>query len=521
MLDTSTFISLLSSVILLFFVRKIAAFWQAIRSIRNHPAYRTIFYQANNGIGNRTFANKHKVYSKVGWDIYGAISLWPQATTSLTLADASAIKEVTSSRARFPKPIEKYDAILFFGRNIVGSEGDEWKKYRKISAPAFSERNNKLVWDETVKIVNGLFDNTILKMFINRSQIALFVIGAAGFGRPISWEEDSIVPPGHKLSFKDALHTVSINVMTKLKIPDWAMGMTPCLRGIRLAFSELQLYMSEMIRDRQTSEKVERFDLFSSLLDANIEDEATVALIESELIGISLFSPTPFNLSINEPTGNIFMFLLAGHETTAHTLGFTLGMLALYQDEQEWLYQHIKSVIPDGRIPKYKEMQLFTCSMAALYETLRMFPPAVSVPKYSTEDTVLVAGNQHGEQQTIPVPKGTNIAIDASGLHYNPRYWEDPHAFRPSRFLGDWLRDAFMPFSAGARACLGRRFFETEGVAALTMFVSKYKISVKEEPQFENETFEARKERILAIKPGRITLTPTRVPLVFTRRDCS
>ena len=46
---------------------------------------------------------------------------------------------VTSSRARFPKPFEDYAALSFFGHNIVVSEGEEWKKYRKISAPAFSD----------------------------------------------------------------------------------------------------------------------------------------------------------------------------------------------------------------------------------------------------------------------------------------------------------------------------------------------------------------------------------------------
>ena len=103
------------------------------------------------------------------------------------------------------------------------------------------------------------------------------------------------------------------------------------------------------------------------------------------------------------------------------------------------------------------------------------------------------------------------------------RYWDDPHAFKPERFHGDWPRDAFLPFSSGARACLGRRcvfpsplqsfcrsqrhrFFETEGIAILTMLVSRYKITVKEEPQFAGETFEQRKARIFRVTAG-LTLT--------------
>ena len=122
------------------------------------------------------------------------------------------------------------------------------------------------------------------------------------------------------------------------------------------------------------------------------------------------------------------------------------------------------------------------------------------------------------------------------------RYWDDPHTFKPSRFLKDWPRDAFLPFSAGERwfspfrICLfsllnmqepvhaldesmwilllsnqsifytpyllfSHRFGETEGTAVLAMLVSHYKIAIKEEPQFASETFEERESRILSARP--------------------
>jgi hypothetical protein len=90
--------------------------------------------------------------------------------------ELTCYQEVSTSRSRFPKPVHQYTVLSFFGHNIVASEGDEWKKYRKISAPAFSDvsyrnfhtikqqrtllqRNNKMVWDETVKIMDDLFQN--------------------------------------------------------------------------------------------------------------------------------------------------------------------------------------------------------------------------------------------------------------------------------------------------------------------------------------------------------------------------
>jgi hypothetical protein len=62
-----------------------------------------------------------------------------------------------------------------------------------------------------------------------------------GFGQKISWEEDKVIPIGHTMSFKDALHVVSTDVFLKLVFPNWAMGLTPRLRRIRAAFEELEV----------------------------------------------------------------------------------------------------------------------------------------------------------------------------------------------------------------------------------------------------------------------------------------
>jgi cytochrome P450 len=154
---------------------------------------------------------------------------------------------------------------------------------------------------------------------------------------------------------------------------------------------------------------------------------------------------------------------------------------------------------------------------SALYETLRMFPPVPAVPKYAAEDTSLTVDNANGGKTTFPVPSGTEVQLHVPALHYNPKYWKDPYTFRPERFLGEWPRDAFLPFSSGARACLGRRFFETESIAIITMMLLKYRVEVKEEPQFIGETFEERFTRITASQIF-LTNTPVRVPLVFKRR---
>lgn len=500
-------------------VKKTIDFWQAVQSVGNLPGYRTVINASGTLVNflprfgvfspgrNWAFEDKFSSYAAAGIDIIAHVGVYP-ARGAFFVADPAAVKEITTYRSRFPKPVEYYGTLSFFGYNIVASEGEDWKRYRKITAPAFSDRNNRLVWDETVSIMNDLFDNawenkkeiTIDHCLDLTLPITLFTISAAGFGHKLSWKGGHTIPPGHKMTFKDSLYTVTTYIIPRLALPGWVMSLSKKGKEIVLGFEELRMHMVEMVETRLKSEKVERDDLFTSLLNANSDELDGGGLTTDELIG------------------NIFIFLLAGHETTAHTLCFTLALLALYPDEQEKLYQHIKSVIPDPQAPTYEQMPLLTQTMAVFNETLRLFPSVTVIPKRSAEDTTLNTTNAQGETVVVPIPKGTDVHINVPALQTNPKYWEDPLEFKPDRFLKpDWNRDAFLPFSGGPRACLGRKFAETEAVASLTMLVSRYKISVKEEPQFAKETVEQRKARILKTT-DLISLTPVKVPLTFTRR---
>jgi len=433
----------------------------------------------------------------------------PQASANFVVADAAAIKEIASSRQRFPKPAALYKGLLFFGENIVASEGQEWKRIRKICGPSFSEPNNKLVWDETVKVLNDLFDNVwgSQKEIVTEHALeitmplALFVIGAAGFGRRMSWSEEFAPAAKGQLSFKDTLHLVSEGFLVKLLVPEWAAPYRKRFREVLFAYDELERHMKEMIESRRKSEKKEeRYDLLSSLIEAN--GDATDGQSQ---------------LNDQEMLANIYIFLIAGHETTAHSLCFALGLLALYPDEQERAYQEIKKAIPEDRDPTMQDLPGLTYIEAVMNESLRMYPSVLSVPKVSAEDTTLTTTNSAGDKVVVPIPSGASVNLHIVGLHYNPKYWKDPDQYQPSRFLGDWSRDAFLPFSGGVRSCLGRRFAELESIVTITMMLQKYKITVKEDPEFSGETFEERKERVLKATTG-ITLTPVRVPLVFTRR---
>jgi len=199
--------------------------------------------------------------------------------------------------------------------------------------------------------------------------------------------------------------------------------------------------------------------------------------------------------------------------------------LALYSDEQEALYQEIQEVEPDAEadIP-YKAFPKFKRVMAVLQETLRMYPSVIGIPKMlnTQEDTIIPCSERgpYGQTQLF-VPKGTHMSIDVQSLHHDPDYWPEPEVFKPDRFLtttpDDVSREAFIPFSAGARSCVGQKFAQVEIVAILVNLCRSYRIKILPKDDVKGETREERQTRLLR-NVSRLTSTPLNLGLAFEKR---
>jgi cytochrome P450 len=123
--------------------------------------------------------------------------------------------------------------------------------------------------------------------------------------------------------------------------------------------------------------------------------------------------------------------------------------------------------------PDYEDVSNLKYALAIMYETLRLYPIVPQVPKYAPEDTTL---------GPYFIPKNSFVNFHIQALHYNPKYWgKDVNEFNPDRFLGDYPKTAFIPFSDGARACLGKRFAQIEAVTVLATIVQNYTIEIPED----------------------------------------
>ncbi|KAJ7461743.1 cytochrome P450 [Mycena galericulata] len=484
-------------------------------------------------------------YGKNGSTAIGTVVLW-DSTPALWLSDAQAIKTVANETSTFPKDMEGYETVNFFGQNLVSTEGANWKRHRRVANPAFNEASNAFVWIETVRVVNEWFADLDTKTSVDGSldidaredfvQLTLLVLASAGFGRRASWQEDSSVAsdPGHRLAFRAAVSTALEHIIVRALAPKWIHALAErvhlpyvgqILRNTRDSFEALRAHMDDLVslsRAWVVGGKISNMDagLLRNLVEANMtqaDDAHHKKLTDGELLS------------------NIFVFLLAGHETSAHSLSFAVALLALYSDVQQKIYEETLQVWPDGcpataSPSSYKEcMPKLQYTLATFQETIRLFTPVARLCKIAHADAILT-GHRFTSSATgrlvdvtpftFPVRAGSTVVIDVSALHLNPIYWgSDAAEFKPERFVDTeayrWPRDAFFAFSGGPRSCIGQRFALTETVCVLANLVRRYQISVPS--PLADKPFEEQKKLMLRWRPG-ITATPTNCTVQLRRR---
>lgn len=167
---------------------------------------------------------------------------------TLHLADPGAITQVSARRNDFPKPIEMYSSVDIYGKNVVSTEGSIWRHHRKITSPPFTEKNNHLVWAESLHQGQAMLDSWLVGTDRSSSEaihtvaqdsmrLSLYVISRAGFGVRLLWpheEEDEKrgesarlgveFSKDHTMSYKDAMETLLHNIMWLFILPRWLLG---------------------------------------------------------------------------------------------------------------------------------------------------------------------------------------------------------------------------------------------------------------------------------------------------------
>jgi cytochrome P450 len=193
-------------------------------------------------------------YEKLGKDVFLVAS---PSIIHCFVADAEAMTQITTRRNDFPKPLEMYRALDIFGKNVVTTEGADWRMHRKLAAPSFGEKNNELVFTESLhhaKSLLGLWagldgrgNQIVAEPSLGAMNFALYVISSAGFDVRVVWPHEegnpgierksegksmfvgSDVPAGHQMNYREALSELLHNIMITLIIPPKYLRKLFCL----------------------------------------------------------------------------------------------------------------------------------------------------------------------------------------------------------------------------------------------------------------------------------------------------
>jgi hypothetical protein len=193
-------------------------------------------------------------YEKLGKDVFLVAS---PSIIHCFVADAEAMTQITTRRNDFPKPLEMYRALDIFGKNVVTTEGADWRMHRKLAAPSFGEKNNELVFTESLhhaKSLLGLWagldgrgNQIVAEPSLGAMNFALYVISSAGFDVRVVWPNEegnpgierksegksmfvgSDVPAGHQMNYREALSELLHNIMITLIIPPKYLRKLFCL----------------------------------------------------------------------------------------------------------------------------------------------------------------------------------------------------------------------------------------------------------------------------------------------------
>jgi len=417
-------------------------------------------------------------------------------------------------------PHSQSQLFAFFGQNVTSTHGEDWKRHRKVTVQAFSERTMAGVWCEAKRQAIAMkttlekeHEMSLGKIRSSFDVLAMQVLAVVAFGQE---NEPTTVSEGHKMSLTDSLefilkHILLTVVFNSLRAPNFLLP--GVLRKLKASVAEVKLYMQELVlthmqlSSSSASKPIAPGSRSTSLLSA------MVTANEVEKRGDSTGKPRSY-LTDHELYGNIFVFNLGGFETLASTLTFALPFLALYPEIQSWVAEEIDlhTTHSHTRTPNSHDATLETDytttyphlvrTRALMYETLRLASPAPLLVKTALKPVDITLTTPSGPR-AITVPPGTLMGLNQYSAHLSPRWGPSAQTFDPQRFISidahgterfQMPPDAvFAAWMIGPRTCPARKFSQVEFVGIMSELLRVWKVEVL---RWEGESEEAARERV-------------------------
>ncbi len=362
----------------------------------------------------------------------------------------------------FPKSNRIREGLKpLLGNSVFVTNGDTWKRQRRIIDPAFEGGRLRDVFPAmlaagyaAVERLAPQADGTPTEIEAQTSHAAADVIFRTLFSLPIEHETASAVFDSFRVHQRAQ---PVVNLGAFLPLPRWFPRFHKAetrntARRIRSLITDLTATRMAQIRAGDAPG-----DLATKIM--TFPDPETGERFTTE-----------------EMVDQVAIFFLAGHETSASALAWALYLLAIFPDWQDKLAAEAEPALAGDFT--FSDMSGLRLSRDVFRETLRLYPPVPMMVREATRPE---------EFRERHVSKGAQIVLSPWHLHRHERLWDNPDGFDPARYATEngktCLRSAYMPFSAGQRVCPGAGFAMIEGPLLLSMLIRAYRFEpVPEKP---------------------------------------
>jgi cytochrome P450 len=374
--------------------------------------------------------------------------------TFYVLTHPDHIEQVLRSRHRdFIKWKLLRDTAALFGSGLLTSEGDLWRRQRRLATPAFQAKQVEtyapVIVESTLRLLQSWQPGRARVINEDMRRVTLAVLARTLFGVDAGAEEQAA---------GEALETVLDyygSPLNSLLLPSWLP--TPANLRLRRAVRFLDGMIARLIEERR-ARPTDGQELLSRLL--NSRDEEGNRMDDRQL------------------RDELVTLAFAGHKTTAATLTYCFYLLAQAPEAEARLVEELRAVLGD-RLPTADDVSRLPFTECVVKEALRLYPPSWGIGREAIAD---------GEIGGFHLPRGTQVVLPQWVVQRDPRWFDQPDAFLPSRWEGDLEarlpRCAYFPFGDGPRVCIGGRFAMLEAVLILAIIARRYRLELVPRQKF-------------------------------------
>jgi cytochrome P450 len=374
------------------------------------------------------------------WRSHGDVVQFPIPKPPTYLVNSpTGVRQILVNNAKnYDKSTIQYRALsLVTGSGLLTANTDLWRERRPIIQPAFHQTvldnlipvtdraAQRMLCDIEREVAGSVTD--IDQFMLNA---ALEVVGEFLFGSDLSEDANAITA-----ATLEALEIVIKRARVPLSPPRSIP--TPGNRVLKRSLRTLDTAVSSIVRSREGINAKANHDEVSNLVDL---------LLAARMEG---------QIDLDGIRDEIVTFIIAGHETVASALSWSIALLAAHPEKQARVAEEARSASGQNLDSKMAQMPY---TQAVFNETLRLYPPAWLITRKAI-DTDCIDGHD--------IPAGALVITSPALLHRHPDVWRNPDDFNPERFLDSYPRESFVPFGAGLRQCIGKDFAYVEGVIML------------------------------------------------------